>query len=52
MPLHKLLTMEKKFNVELLPEAIDFLENLDEKARDKIYYNLKKSQFVDDDELF
>ncbi|MDR1984040.1 MAG: type II toxin-antitoxin system RelE/ParE family toxin [Prevotellaceae bacterium] len=44
--------MKKKFDVELLPEAIDFLENLDEKARDKIYYNIKKSQFVYDDDLF
>jgi hypothetical protein len=35
-----------------LPEAIDFLEKLDNKSREKIYYNLKKSQFIYDNELF
>ena len=44
--------MKQKFNVELLPEAVDFLNNLDEKAREKIYYNIKKSQFINDNELF
>ncbi|SRR5690554_3467159 len=44
--------MEQKFDIELLPEAIEFLEKLDDKAREKIYYNLKKSQFVKDIELF
>ncbi|MEI9957807.1 MAG: type II toxin-antitoxin system RelE/ParE family toxin [Ferruginibacter sp.] len=39
-----------KYN--LLPEAIDFLEHLDDKAREKIYYNIRKSQFVNDNELF
>lgn len=28
------------------------MENLDDKTREKIYYNLKKSQFVNDNELF
>ncbi len=40
------------FEIELLPEAIDFLNSLDEKARGKIYYNMKKSQFIYDQELF
>ena len=40
------------FEIELLPEAIDFLEKLDNKSREKIYYNLKKSQFIYDNELF
>ena len=44
--------MRINFEVELLPEAIDFLENLDEKAREKIYYNIRKSQTVNDSELF
>jgi len=35
-----------------LPEAVDFLENVDEKAREKIYYNIKKAQFIYDKELF
>ena len=44
--------MKTHFDIELLPEAIEFLENLDDKSREKIYYNLKKSQFVNDNELF
>ena len=44
--------MKPSFDIELLPEVIKFLENLDEKAREKIYYNLKKAQLVNDNELF
>ena len=44
--------MKINFEVELLPEAVEFLENLDEKVRNKIYYNIRKSQIVNDDELF
>jgi phage-related protein len=44
--------MKPNFEIELLPEAIEFLENLDDKTREKIYYNMKKSQFVNDNELF
>lgn len=36
----------------MLQEAVEFLEHLDSKTREKIYYNLKKSQFVNDNELF
>ncbi|MCO5234490.1 MAG: type II toxin-antitoxin system RelE/ParE family toxin [Chitinophagales bacterium] len=43
--------MEIKFEVEFLPEAIEFLETVDTKARDKIYYNIKKSQSINDNEL-
>jgi hypothetical protein len=44
--------MKPNFDVELLPEAIEFLEKLDVKSRDKIYYNIKKAQFINDNELF
>ena len=44
--------MKRNFEVALLPEAIDFLESIDEKTREKIYYNIKKSQFVTDSNLF
>lgn len=44
--------MKPNFDVELLPDAIEFLENLDDKTREKIYYNIKKSQLVNDNELF
>jgi len=42
---------EPKFDVAFLPDAVDFLEKLDDKAREKIYYNIKKAQYVNDDEL-
>lgn|SRR6185312_1950908 len=44
--------MKSNFDIELLPEAIEFLENLDDKTREKIYYNIKKAQIVNDNELF
>ncbi|WP_394330177.1 type II toxin-antitoxin system RelE/ParE family toxin [Kaistella palustris] len=44
--------LKQKFDIELLPEAVEFLEKLDKKTSDKIYYNIKKSQFINDNELF
>jgi phage-related protein len=44
--------MKKIFDVELLPKAAEFLETLDAKSREKVYYNIKKSQFIQDSELF
>jgi len=44
--------MKPNFDIELLPEAIQFLDNIDDKVREKIYYNIKKAQFVNDNELF
>ncbi|SHJ23653.1 hypothetical protein SAMN05444280_11422 [Tangfeifania diversioriginum] len=44
--------MNKKFKVELLGEAIDFVESLDDKTREKILYNARKAQIVSDPELF
>ena len=34
-----------------MPQAVDFMEKLQDKAREKVYYNIKKSQFVRDEEL-
>ncbi len=44
--------MKINFDIDLLPEALEFLENLDDKAREKIYYNIKKAQQSNDNELF
>lgn len=44
--------MNPKFKVELLEEANEFLNGLNQKARDKIIYNIRKSQVVNDNELF
>lgn len=41
-----------KFRVQFLEEASDFLDNIEQKAREKIIYNIRKSQVVNDDELF
>jgi phage-related protein len=44
--------MNPKFKVELLEEANEFLNGLNEKAKDKIIYNIRKAQVVNDNELF
>ncbi|SDM66462.1 Phage-related protein [Daejeonella rubra] len=41
-----------KFSVEFLEEAAEFLELLDEKVRVKIIYNITKSRYSNDKELF
>ncbi len=44
--------MKPKFRIEFLDEAVEFLNKLNEKAREKIYFNLKKSQITNDVSLF
>lgn len=44
--------MTEKFKVEFLPEAVEFMESLDQKSQQKIYYNIKKAQLTNDPELF
>ena len=44
--------MTGKFQVKFLEDAAEFLENLDEKAREKIYYNIQKARFSNNKELF
>jgi len=44
--------MKPKYRIELLKDVVNFLNGLDEKAREKIYYNLKKSQISNDNTLF
>ena len=44
--------MTGKFQVQFLEDAAEFLDNLDEKVREKIYYNIQKSRFSNDKELF
>jgi len=36
--------MTEKFQVQFLEEAARFLDRLEDKARVKIYYNIKKAQ--------
>ncbi len=42
----------EKFKVQFLEEAAEFLDNLNEKPRDKIIYNIHKARVVSDNELF
>lgn len=44
--------MTQNFKVELLEEVDEFLDGLNEKARRKIIYNMRKAQVVNDRELF
>ena len=41
-----------RFEVELLKEASEFTDKLDRKTRTKVLYNIKKSQEVQDVQLF
>jgi len=42
----------KKFEVKFLEEAKEFLDNLADKPREKIIYNIRKAQLTLDKELF
>jgi phage-related protein len=42
----------KKFEVKFLEEAKEFLDNLADKPRAKIIYNIRKAQLTQDNELF
>jgi phage-related protein len=44
--------MTKKFDVRFLGEAKEFLDNLADKPREKIIYNIRKAQLTEDKELF
>jgi len=43
---------ELKFRVDLLDEAKQFLDSIDEKSREKIIYNIWKSRRTNDKALF
>ena len=44
--------MEGKFRIEFLEEAVDFLDKLETKSREKIIYNIWKARMSDNKELF
>ncbi len=43
--------MNAKFDVILLEEAFEFISNLDEKVQEKILYNIRKAQVLNDPKL-
>ncbi|SNR60462.1 Phage-related protein [Lutibacter agarilyticus] len=44
--------MKPKFDVIFLEQAIEFVENLDNKTRTKIFYNIDKAKLINDPKLF
>jgi phage-related protein len=44
--------LEERFDVELMPHAVEFLEKLESNVRVKLLYNMKKASFLHDDRLF
>lgn len=44
--------MKKRFEVLYSEKVLEFLSNLEEKVRDKIVYNIDKSSYLTDPELF
>ena len=44
--------MKPKFDVIFLEQAIEFIENLDNKTRIKIFYNIDKAKLINDTKLF
>jgi phage-related protein len=44
--------MDAKFNIDFLEDALEFLSTLDDKARNKILYNVNKSRYLNDPKLF
>lgn len=44
--------LKPKFNIVYMEEAISYLDSLPEKAKDKIAFNISKSQYFIDKDLF
>lgn len=44
--------MEKKFEIKLLKEAFEFIKSQNDKVQDKIFYNIRKAQILNDPKLF
>jgi phage-related protein len=44
--------VEKKFEIRLLEEAFEFIKGQNDKVQDKIFYNIRKAQVLNDPKLF
>lgn len=47
----KIDVVTNKFKVQFLKDAAEFLDQIEEKAREKIIYNIRKAQVINDNEL-
>jgi phage-related protein len=43
--------MKDRFEVVFLPEAVKFMDNMEDKAREKMYYNIRKVQQINDNDI-
>ena len=44
--------MKKKFEIKLLTEAFEFIKSQSEKVQNKVFYNIRKAQILNDPKLF
>jgi phage-related protein len=44
--------VKEKFKVQFLQEAAEFIDKLDQSARRKVIYNIRKAQIISNKELF
>lgn len=42
----------KRFDVEYLPEAVDFIQSIERKAAEKLVCNISKAQVINDTRVF
>lgn len=42
----------KRFDVEYLPDAVDFIRSIERKAAEKLVYNISKAQVINDTRVF
>ncbi len=42
----------KRFDVEYLPDAVDFIQSIERKAAEKLVYNISKAQVINDARVF
>ena len=43
--------MKDRFEVVFLPEAVKFMDDIEYMAREKMYYNIRKAQQINDNQI-
>ena len=44
--------MKERFEVVFLPDAVHFMNQMEENAREKMYFNIRKAQVKNDNQIF